>query len=132
MLFNLPVDGVSCLIKKAQYEGLIIGLIAHIMERWVACLQYADDTVFLLQDDLTGAKNLKFILLFFEQMSGLKINFYKSEVLCFGSTLNVKELYSDTFTCPIGDLPMKYLGVPIFIKDSIVLIGSLLRKRLKS
>lgn len=95
LLFNLAVDGVSCLIKKAQYEGLIIGLIAHIVERWVACLQYADDTVFLLQDDLTGAKNLKFILLVFEQMSGLKINFYKSEVLCFGSTLDVKELYYD-------------------------------------
>lgn len=32
---------------------------------------------------------------------------------CFGEANQVKELYSDIFTCPIGTLPMKYLGIPI-------------------
>lgn len=52
------------------------------VENGLAILQYADDTIFLLQDDLEGANKLKFILCLFEQMSGLKINFHKREI-CF-------------------------------------------------
>jgi hypothetical protein len=43
----------------------------------------------------------------------LKINFHKSEILCFAKAKEIDYLYSDIFTCPIGCLPMKYLGVPI-------------------
>jgi hypothetical protein len=49
----------------------------------------------------------------FESMSGLKINFHKSEILCFGNAKEIDYLYADIFTCLIGNLPMKYLGVPI-------------------
>jgi hypothetical protein len=59
-------------------------------------------------------RNLKLNLILFEQMSGLKIIFHKSEVLfCFREARNFKNLYADIFTCPIKMLPMKYLGVPI-------------------
>jgi hypothetical protein len=67
----------------------------------------------LLQDDLEGARNLKFILCLFEQMSGLKINFHKSEIFCLGSVVERKNCYADIFTCPSNSLPMRYLGVPI-------------------
>lgn len=73
-------------------------------------MQYADDTIFL---NLKYARNLKFILVIFEQMFGLKINFQKSEVYCFGNAIDKKELYDDIFTCPNKKLPMSYLGVPI-------------------
>jgi hypothetical protein len=76
-------------------------------------LQYADDTIFLLQDDLEGARNLKFILCLFEQMSGLKINFHKSEIFCLGKAVEKEMWYADIFTCPHSCLPMKYLGVLI-------------------
>jgi hypothetical protein len=47
-------------------------------------------------------------------MSVLKIiNFHKSEIFCFGNAKEIDYLYADIFTCPIGNLPMKYLGVPI-------------------
>jgi hypothetical protein len=113
LLFNLVADGLACMIKKAQDEGLIEGLIPHIIHNGCCCLQYADDTIFLIQDCLEGARNLKYILCLFESMSGLKINFHKSEILCFGNAKEIDYLYADIFTCPIGNLPMKYLGVPI-------------------
>jgi hypothetical protein len=113
LLFNIVVDGLACLIQKAQEEGLIKGIIPHIIRNGCCCLQYADDTIFLIQDCLEGARNLKFILCLFEKMSGLKINFHKSEVYCFGEANEVKELYANIFTCRISNLPMKYLGVPI-------------------
>jgi hypothetical protein len=113
LLFNLVADGLECMIHKSQDEGLIEGLIPHIIQNGCSCLQYADDTIFLIQNCLEGARNLKFILCLFESMSGLKINFHKSEIFCFGKAKEIDYLYADIFTCPIGCLPMKYLGVPI-------------------
>jgi hypothetical protein len=46
-------------------------------------------------------------------MSGLKINFDKSEVILIGGDNNLALEYADAFNCQIGALPMKYLGVPI-------------------
>jgi hypothetical protein len=46
-------------------------------------------------------------------MSGLKINFHKSEFFCLGDANEFENVYADIFTCPVGHLLMKYLGVPI-------------------
>jgi hypothetical protein len=46
-------------------------------------------------------------------MSGLKINFHKTEIICLGNSVDREHLYADIFTCPHSGLPMKYLGVPI-------------------
>lgn len=97
--------------------GLIGGLIPHIIGKGCVCLQYADDTVFFLQDNLEYAKNLKYILVIFEQMSGLKINIHKSEIFCFGDAELRKNLYSNIFTCPLNSLPINYLGIPIDYKS---------------
>jgi hypothetical protein len=116
LLFNIAADGLACLIEKAQEKKLIEGLIPHVLKNGCAYLQYADDTILLLQDNLEFARNLKFILILFEKMSGLKINFQKSEVYCFGNANNNKNAYAEIFTCPIKNLPMSYLGVPIDYK----------------
>jgi len=44
-------------------------------------LQYADDTIVCIKDDLDIARNLKLLLYLFDMMSGLKINFSKSEII---------------------------------------------------
>jgi hypothetical protein len=41
-------------------------------------------TILFMEHDLEKAQNLKLILSAFEQLSGLKINFHKSELFCFG------------------------------------------------
>jgi hypothetical protein len=46
-------------------------------------------------------------------MSGLKINFKKSEVVLIGGDNNKAVEYADIFDCQIGCFPIKYLGVPI-------------------
>ena len=46
-------------------------------------------------------------------MSGLKINFLKSEILCTGGDDEVLAFHSELFNCQIGHFPMKYLGVPV-------------------
>ena len=56
---------------------------------------------------------MKLILALFEQLSGLKINFHKSELYCFGKAKDDQEAYCAIFGCEIGTLPFKYLGIPI-------------------
>lgn len=112
LLFNLAAEALTLLINRAVNCELLDGLGIN-DDNKVAILQYADDTIFLIPDNLSFARNLKFILCLFEQLSGLKINFNKSEVFCFGKAVEKKNQYSQIFTCKVGVLPMKYLGVPI-------------------
>lgn len=50
-------------------------------------LQYDDNTLIMIKSDQTGSVNLKFPLICFESMSGLKINYDKSEATITGGDL---------------------------------------------
>jgi hypothetical protein len=92
---------------------LVTGLAENIVDHGVAILQYADDTVMCLEDNMDKARNVKLSLYLFEQMSGLKINFDKSEIILIGGDNNLAVQYADLFNCQVGLFTMKYLGVSI-------------------
>lgn len=83
MLFNIVVNMLAILIERAKQDGQIGGLVPHLVEGGLSILQYANDTVLLLEHDLQKAINMKLILCLFEELSGLKINFHKSEIFLF-------------------------------------------------
>ena len=56
---------------------------------------------------------MKNILCAFEQLSGLKINFHKSEIFCFGEAKNYENHYMEPFGCNSGNFRIRYLGIPI-------------------
>jgi hypothetical protein len=66
-----------------------------------------------MKHDLDQAVNMKLILSIFEQLSGLKINFHKSEIFCFGKAKDHEHEYKKNFGCEAGSLPFKYLGIPV-------------------
>ena len=80
LLFNFVVEALSAMLSAAYAAGHIQGVVPHLFPGGVSHLQYADDTLILIQANDEAVANLKFILLCFEDMSGLKINFHKSEV----------------------------------------------------
>jgi hypothetical protein len=45
-------------------------------------------------------------------MSGLTINLHKSENFLFGEAVNRSPIYQEIFTCELGVVPLKYLGMP--------------------
>jgi hypothetical protein len=53
------------------------------------------------------------VLCAFEKLSGLKINFHKSELFGFGESKERIAEYVDLFGCKEGDLPFRYLGIPM-------------------
>jgi hypothetical protein len=98
-LFNVAAEGVAKMIAQAQEAGLITGLVPHLIEKGVVILQYADDTIILIQDDMEQIIHVKLILYMFEAMSGLKINFQKSEIMMVLHDDEKKMLYSNIFGC---------------------------------
>ena len=79
----------------------------------ISILQYADDTIFFCEASMQNLKVLKAILRSFEMVSGLKINYAKSQ---FGAIrksaqwLNEAALY---LNCGLLAVPFTYLGIPI-------------------
>jgi hypothetical protein len=73
-------------------------MVPHLVDGGVSILQYAYDTILLLEDELENTSNVKFILCLFEQISGLKINFHKSEIFCLGVAKGRAQQYSELFT----------------------------------
>jgi hypothetical protein len=63
-----------------------------------------------MEHDIEKARNLKLILSAFEQLSGFKINFHKSELFCFGEAQDETHLYAELFGCSQGSYSV--LGYP--------------------
>jgi len=76
-------------------------------------LQYADDTIIFLKDNETNYENLKFLLLCYESMSGMKINYNKSEVFAIGIEQVEIDRIAAIFGCKVGAFPIIYLGLPV-------------------
>jgi hypothetical protein len=66
-----------------------------------------------MDNDLEQAKNMKLLLCVFEQLSGLKINFHKSELFCYGEDKHYEQIYTELFGCGIGSYHFRYLGIPM-------------------
>jgi hypothetical protein len=107
ILFNIMADMLAIMINRAKEDGQVSGLIPHLVDGEVSILQYADDTIIFLEHDLEKALNMKLVLCIFEQLSGLKINFHKSEIYCFGKAREVEDEYKHIFGCESGTLPFK-------------------------
>ena len=66
-----------------------------------------------MDNDLEKAKNMKLLLCAFEQLSGLKINFHKNEMFCYGTAKTRQNEYARIFWCDMGSFPFRYLGIPM-------------------
>ncbi|KAK1665860.1 hypothetical protein QYE76_054019 [Lolium multiflorum] len=78
ILFDFMVDALAAMLARAKEAGHIRGLVSHLIPGGVTHLQYADDTMVMIEPTDEGIANLKLVLLSFELMSGLKLNLAKS------------------------------------------------------
>lgn len=85
-LFNLVGDVFSRMLDKSVQGGLIQGVLQDFRVGGIVSLQYVDDTILFSSADLTYLTNLKHVIMWFEQISGMRVNFHKSEII----TLNLE------------------------------------------
>jgi hypothetical protein len=112
ILFNIVADMLALLINQAKVVGQVRGVIPHLVDDGLSIFQYVDDTIIFLDHDLEQAKNLKLLLCAFEQLSGLKINFHKSEIFCYGAAKEMGSFYTSLFGCNFGGLPFQVFRYP--------------------
>jgi hypothetical protein len=60
-----------------------------------------------MEHNIEQAKNMKLLLSAFEQLSGLKINFHKNEIFCFGQTKDYESQYEQLFGCKKRIIPFQ-------------------------
>jgi hypothetical protein len=113
ILFNIVADMLAILINRAKGDGQINGIKPHLVDDRLSILRYVDDTIIFLDHDFEQAKNIMLILTIFEQLSGLKINFHKSEILYYGGAKEYQDEYIELFGCNAGEYSFRYLGIPM-------------------
>jgi hypothetical protein len=76
-------------------------------------VQYADDTLLLLQADARQLVFLKALLHSFAESTGLQVNYTKSYIYPINVPQEKMVILAGTFGCDIGSMPFTYLGLPM-------------------
>jgi hypothetical protein len=80
LLFNVVIDVFSRMLVKAARRGYISRFINSLSPEGVISLQYSYDTLIFLNHDYGAACYLRWVMVCFEQISGMKINYHKSDL----------------------------------------------------
>jgi hypothetical protein len=131
MLFNIVANMLAIMIERAKVDGLIEGVVPHLLDGGLSILQYTDDTILFMEHDFKKARNLKLILSAFKQLCGLKINFHKRKLFCVGEAQDEVAAYADLFGCGQGQFLMRYLGMPIHYWKLTIVEWKLVEERIK-
>ncbi|GAU48515.1 hypothetical protein TSUD_244350 [Trifolium subterraneum] len=113
-LFLLTAEGLNVLMEAAVANNVFTGY--SIGERdsiSVSHLQFADDTLLLGVKSWANVRALRAILVLFETMSGLKVNFHKSMLVGFNISDSWLGEAASALCCKMGKIPFFYLGLPI-------------------
>ena len=84
-------------------------------------LLFADDTLLFCDVDVEKILHVRLFLLFFQAVTGLKVNVSKSETIPIGEVNNVHALV-EILGCRVGSLPRTYLGMPLGVSHKFLSI----------
>ena len=111
----IGMEALSCLIAKAMEGGFLYGCRFEGREGdglTVSHLLYANDTILFCESKQEQMAYLSWLLMWFEAISGLKINLAKRKIIPVGGVVNM-EVLANELRCKIGALPSSYLGLPL-------------------
>ena len=111
LLFNLVADVFTRMLLRAAKRNLISSLLPQAKPGGIISLQYSNYTLLFLENNLDKAANLKWLLVCFEQLSSMTINYDKSYLLVLGMDDERTNDFAKVFCCKKSDFPNKYLGV---------------------
>ena len=116
-LFTIIMDGLSMLIHMKIEDSSVAGIPFDYHWRCkktkLTHLCFADDLMFFYGGSLHSVELLHFALQEFCSISGLMPNKEKSSIFIAGSNQRYMESVREIFQFPLGELPIRYLGVPL-------------------
>jgi len=112
LLFVLAAELLQVLINRAASMNQFTVPIPQPMSDF-PIVQYADDTLLLLQADARQLFFLKALLHSFAASTGLHVNYRKSHMYPINVSQEKLQHLASTFGCDIGSMPFTYLGLPM-------------------
>ncbi|XP_026450628.1 uncharacterized protein LOC113350714 [Papaver somniferum] len=111
-LFLIVVEALTAMMKKAHEDGFINGFKVSNTGTKVSHLQFVDDISIFLDASVDQVQFLRILLLCFEFLTGLRINFSKSHLFVVGYNGDMNE-FTSLLGCYNSVLPTIYLGLPL-------------------
>ena len=113
-LFLLAAEGFDVLMNSLSVNNLFtsykVGIIDLVS---VSHLQFADDTLILGEKSWANICALRAVLILFQDLSGLKVNFTKSLLVGVNVPGSWLAEAAMVLYCKVGSIPFMYLGLPI-------------------
>jgi hypothetical protein len=113
LLFVLAADLLQSLLNKATQDDLLKLPIPLLHSSDFPVIQYADDTLIIIEGCTSLLLFLKTLLSNFSSSTGLRVNFAKSQMIPINIDTERMTSLAQTFGCSIGSLPFTYLGLPL-------------------
>jgi hypothetical protein len=111
-LFLIAAEGLAGLMRRAVALGKFKGY--QVSENiQFQMLQFADDTIILGEGTRDNLWTIKTLLISFELVSDLKINFIKSKLYGVNVVPSFLAAGSAFLSCRSDTLPFKFLGKPV-------------------
>ena len=132
-LFVIRMKALSCLINRVvERNYLSSSKIADGRgeELIISHRLYTDDKLLFCEANKDQLKFLSWTLIWFEAVSGLKINLNKSEIIPIGLVSNMEELASE-LGCKGGSLLTSYLGLPLGVKHKALGVWDSVEERFR-
>ena len=115
LLFLLIMEVLSRLLKRTENRGFLCGFQARYHRQrgvHISHLLFAGDTILFNDASREQLLYIRMVLIFFEVITGLKVNVGKNEIVPVGDVGNLNALVR-TLCCKVGTLLMRYLGMPL-------------------
>jgi len=101
---------MQAMVGAELFKGYGVG---HLGDVRLTHLQFADDTIIIGEKSWQNVRTMRALLLLFEEIAGLKVNFNKSML----TGVNISESWlseaASVMNCRRGTIPFVYLGLPI-------------------
>jgi hypothetical protein len=116
LLFVLAADLLQSIINKAKDCGILKLPIPFSCGFDFPIIQYADDTIMILEACPRQLFFLKAMLNSFADSTGLHVNYNKSNIYPINVSEQKMAVLANTFHCKVGSLPFTYLGLPLGLR----------------
>jgi hypothetical protein len=117
LLFLIAADLLQCVINREYNLGNLLPPFPQRTDTTFPIIQYADDTILIMQADEDQLALLKRILHSITLSSGL-VNFHKSCLVPINVSPEKACSLAQAFGCEVGSFPFTYLGLPLGLTAS--------------
>nr|GEW71103.1 reverse transcriptase domain, reverse transcriptase zinc-binding domain protein [Tanacetum cinerariifolium] len=109
-LFILAAEGLNAIVNKSVEKGIFRGVTVGENNVTLSHFQYTDDTIFFREWSKENAKSLMCILKWFEEVSGLRVNYNKGKIYGIGVSKGEMADVTTWMGCDIEEFSFTYLG----------------------